>query len=191
MTENISKDIIELQREQRKKEYNSIFKGFCICDEIVDFEAKEIFDGEISIWLPKAFTLMSPALAKIKYPSETRPHLVMTSPDLTVNFTFSLLNSVIAEEELTAFMNTIKTALRSANPSVQFFQQGVDLTTCGPMAWFDYKNFAIDDSLYNLMYIIPLRNKSLLGTFNCPFSVCEEWRSAVRQTLLTITNKKN
>ena len=80
-------EILE-KREQRKKEtYTTLEEGLYLGGEVVSFERKELFEL-FSIMLPAEWKQMPPEYAKVKYPSEFRPQIILTTDDLEVNMGF-------------------------------------------------------------------------------------------------------
>ena len=75
------------------------------------------------------------------------------------------------------------------NPANIFFEEGQDVTDFSyPFCWFDYKSYALDDQIYNFMYLMLLSEKIILhGCFNCKFELGKEWKDIVQQVIKTIT----
>jgi hypothetical protein len=65
-----------------------------------------------------------------------------------------------------------------------FYDSGVIETEQGTKTGYtEYKSPALDDTVYNLMYFVPLDGITMMGTFSCPYGECEEWRPVVSETL--------
>lgn len=68
----IDEKIIKNMNEYKKDQYGNIYDGVYIREELLEFEKVELFDGKISIMIPKTFIDMPEKLAKLKYPSSYR-----------------------------------------------------------------------------------------------------------------------
>ena len=86
----LDEDFLKLKRREKYAKYSTLETGIYIKDELVEFEPRDIPELNINASLPKTFVRMPLSIAKIKYPSETRPQMIFTSLDTTVNFTFSV-----------------------------------------------------------------------------------------------------
>ena len=71
----IDEEIIQMRNKNRKI---SLEEGVLIKGEFIEFEPVKLFDDKLEIMLPKTFVDMPSDLAKIKYPSESRPQIIKT-----------------------------------------------------------------------------------------------------------------
>jgi hypothetical protein len=88
--EFLDEKILEFRRRARNEEHMDLESGMYIDGELMEFERVKLFDGKMDIMLPSSFIDLPSNLARIKYPSEQRPHIIKTSLDTSVNMTFSL-----------------------------------------------------------------------------------------------------
>lgn len=69
---------MKLKRREKYAKYSTLETGIYIKDELVEFEPRDIPELNINASLPKTFVRMPLSIAKIKYPSETRPQMIFT-----------------------------------------------------------------------------------------------------------------
>lgn len=184
--EYVDKKILELRELQKKQKYSSLDTGIYIKNEIIEFERVDLFDRNLSLMLPKTFVTLPSRLAEIKYQSGNRPQIIKSSLDTAINFTFSLVpcDSDTIDMRMTA--TQFKAILKQTNPAYEFYDFLLEDRENGSLCWFDYKSFAIDSQIYNIMYVTLIGKKLLHGCFNCCFQDAAEWKSAARQVILSI-----
>lgn len=189
----IDEEILKLRQQQKKEKYNSIETGMYIRGEMVEFERQLYFNDKMSVMLPKSFVPMPLSIQKMKYPSEQRPQVIMTSLDITTNFNFSLLPQEMENDQTFNCVEQMKQMIKKLNPAVAFYDmQEIDREK-GKLSWFDYKSYTIDEPLYNIMYVTPIDGKVMHGIFNCLYRYKEDWKEAALQVIASIwdTAKEN
>ncbi|MFI3212241.1 MAG: hypothetical protein R3Y24_02770 [Eubacteriales bacterium] len=173
----IDEEIIKLQRIEERKKYYNLDTGIYIDDVLTEFEKTYIEELDITITLPTTFVTLPESMKKIKYPVETRPALIKTSLDTSVNFTFSIMPVEIKKEQLPLALKQMKMIIQKLNPANTCYEEKVEKTDYFfDIAYFDYMGHALDARLYNIMYLTPLGDKKILhGGFNCNFDLKNEW----------------
>ena len=48
---------------------------------------------------------------------------------------------------------------------------------------FDYKSFAMDQPVYNMIYISSIGENIMQGIFNCAYSISGKWKPIARQVI--------
>lgn len=76
--------------------------------------------------LPEGFVDMPPEMARIKYPSEQRPQEIRMNGDGTVNFTFSLFEAGLEEQQIEDALGQFKSVIRKVNPAFVFYDLAVE-----------------------------------------------------------------
>ena len=66
-----------------------------------------------------------------------------------------------------------------------FYEEG-QVSGSLPVLWFDYKSFAADERVYNLMFLFRAGERLLLGTFFCVFRDYDRWKPEVLRVLKTV-----
>ena len=182
----LDETILEIKRQKDKEENINIEEGVHIKNEYVEFEEIKLFNESMSILLPKSFIDLPDSMKKIKYPSEQRPQIIKTSLDTSVNFGFSLLPLPIRNEQTKNAVKQFKTVLKRVNPSYVFYDLKEEKIGKKTISWFDFKSYGVDFPMYNIMYIIPIRNKVMHGIFNCLYKDIDEWKDYAFQVIKTI-----
>ncbi len=182
----LDETILEIKRQKDKEENINIEEGVYIKNEYVEFEEIKLFDESMGILLPKSFIDLPDTMKKIKYPSEQRPQIIKTSLDTSVNFGFSLLPLPIRNEQTKNAIKQFKIVLKKVNPSYVFYDLKEEKIGKKTISWFDFKSYGVDFPMYNIMYIIPIRNKVMYGIFNCLYKDIDEWKDYAFQVIKTI-----
>lgn len=182
----LDETILEIKRQKDKEENINIEEGVYIKNEYVEFEEIKLFDESMGILLPKSFIDLPDTMKKIKYPSEQRPQIIKTSLNTSVNFGFSLLPLPIRNEQTKDAIKQFKIVLKKVNPSYVFYDLKEEKIGKKTISWFDFKSYGIDFPMYNIMYIIPIRNKVMHGIFNCLYKDIDEWKDYAFQVIKTI-----
>lgn len=188
------KDIeyIKNRNKQRKiNEMNIALESIFLNIEM-HFKERGLFEKQLYIHIPEEFIKMSEISQKIKYPSENRPEIILTSADSTVNFTFSLLPLKNQTTSIFDTITAIKAVVKRKNPANLFYHLKVIKSTDGnEIGYCDYLGYALDGDIYNVMYVMIVNKKLLLGTFCCPKGSMEQWKVIIPQILKTICTEKN
>lgn len=183
----IDEEFNRLRWQEKKEHFRTLETGIYINDELIEFERIDIPELSISVAQPKTFVRMPPSIAQIKYPAVTRPQIIQTSLDTTVNFTFSVYQQNIPSDKIRKNIEQMKQMLKRVNPANTFFDIEDDKAGELTLSWFNYKGFAIDSNIYSIMYLMSLaQGKVLHGTFNCRFKDMNEWHHAALQVIRSI-----
>ena len=182
--------ILEYRNKARNEKYATLETGMYIKNELVQFKRRILFGNKISIMLPDSFVNLPSELAKAKYMSEQRPQVIMTSLDTTVNVGLSYMDVKIEIDQIKEIMEQSKNALKNVNPAIIFHESKVEKDIELPLAWFEFKSYGLDKSVYNLMFVARAHSKMLHGSFNCAYDYALEWREAARQMVYSIREVK-
>jgi len=191
--DNLDEKIIalrNLQKSQNGEQSTQITDGVYINDNFLTFHEVEMLEDKITMLLPEDFTTMREDIAKIKYPSESRPQCIKTSRDTAVNIGMSLFPAPIDENNLDNELNDLKKILKNVNPAFEFYRTDIEDLEDFKLGWFDYKSFAIDQQMYNIMFVASIDGQMLHGFFNCPYSGHDQWMDAALQMIRSIKRKK-
>lgn len=177
--------ILEYRRRARNEKYSTLETGIYIKDELIQFERKEFFSAKLSIMLPISFVKMPSKLARVKYISQQRPQIIMTSLDTTVNFGMSMTDAKMQVDQIKIVTKQMMEALKRLNPAFAFYDKQFE-TKYVPLGWFEFKSYGIDTDVYNLMLISIIDGKMMHGVFNCDYADVLEWRDVARQIIYSI-----
>ncbi|MFW6680931.1 hypothetical protein ACOAOT_25210 [Lacrimispora sp. AGF001] len=178
-----------MRNEQKKSKYVNSETGMYVGDSLINFHQMELLSF-FKIMMPEEFTQMDPGLAAKKYPSVDRPQLIMTDEEGEVNFTFSLFEQEIEAEKIDGTLNQFQIMITTAQPANKFMGRGhieSDEYRCG---WMEFKSHTLDGAVYNILSITVIKERFLLGLFNCPYEEWMEWKPVMLELLNTIHGKE-
>lgn len=185
-------NILLQQRELFFKEkYSTLESGIYMDNRLEMFAHAKLFDDQVEIMLPESFGIMPDSYIKIKYPSQFRPHIILTKADLSVNLGFTLFSQRASEEELEGIAVQMKNIIKRANPTTQFYSQEIADTTNCKKVWFDFRTQALDEAIYNIQFLTIINCYIMQGIFNCLYRNVDEWYEMIKQIIESITNLKN
>lgn len=168
--------IIHLRNEERKKRYCNLSTGMYIKEQLVCFERYHIEKMRFSLVLPSGFSMLSQDQLHRKYPSLDRPDIVIGNEVGDVVFAFSTLQDHIADEKLRIeTVGVLRTLIKSANPSIDFSDEGSvknDIVSC---SWLDFKSYVITGMIYNFTSIISFKSRTVLAMFSCSYDLKSWW----------------
>lgn len=182
----LDEKVAELQNAHKKSSYGDIHTGVYVREELVGFERVALFEDQMSIILPKSFQDMPEHMAKMKYPSEQRPQVIKTNADGSINFTFSIFDAEIKPEQIKAAKDGFQMIIKQMQPSNVFFEDMDEELGTTMLGWFDFKGFALDAQIYNLMYVSSIGGKILHGIFNCIYEDSEMWKPIACQVMRSV-----
>lgn len=182
--------VLEYRKRARKEKYNSLETGMYIKDELVSFSERKLFQEQVAIMLPELFVNMPLELAKIKYPSEQRPQIILTNADTRVNFCFNLFTVKITSDDIPDAVRQFKMLMSRMNPAYVFYHTETKKTENLTIGWYDFKSYCIDDNLYNLVFITVIHEKLFHGMFNCLYKDAVEWQDVLPQIMESIREEK-
>ncbi|OOM13965.1 hypothetical protein [Clostridium saccharobutylicum] len=182
--EKILDFINEVEKRKAKKDIcNSPVK---IGERYYEFEEREFFDERLKIYIPKDFGDMPMEVSDVKYSLESRPEIIKSNDDGSVVITLKIIDSPLDEEHVEELKNEMKIVTKETNPANVFYGDGVLEVNSKNIGYFEFKSYSVDNYLYNLIYFFQFQGKTLMGTFICKHSDCEEWRDVVFNMLSTI-----
>lgn len=170
----MDEEIIKL-RNKNKKIYD-LQNGVHIKGEFIEFELCKLFEDRMQIFLPKTFVDMPEKIAKMKYPSQQRPQVIKTDLLGSTNFSFSLFNQKVKNEELHEVAKTFEVIIKKANPANVFYGRNTENFGNLRLSWFDFKGYAMDHQIYYIYYVTSIGGNLLHGIFNCIISDVEVYK---------------
>jgi hypothetical protein len=142
----------------------------------IKFAEQTILEGRLQVDLPDNFTIMSAETARLKYPLESRPGLIFTDPNGTVNITFSHSPAALADVEVENFTNKMIRTIEKMQPDVRWQENGLKEVNGKKVGFCDFVVPAMDDDIYNLMFFMELNERVLIGAINCPVALMHNWK---------------
>ena len=181
--------IINARLEEKKKLFDTLMSGMYIENEFVEFEQRDFFDSQMSIIVPKSFDIMSIEVARIKFPREQRPQIILCNNAADVSLGFSYFNTQITNADMPSAIDGFLAVICKVNPAVVVYEKNIESLGNVDLGWFDIKSYAIDGQVYGLTFITSIAKKCFMGWFNCPFDQATEWKPAVHKMILSIKDQ--
>ena len=175
------------EKEARKDIRNGLIK---IGDKYYEFQETDFFDEKLKMYIPKDFEDMPQGTRKFKYPSENRPDIIKCNEDGSIAITFKFIDSPLNEEYVEKLRDIMKLINKRLNPANVFYDEEILEVDEKNIGYFDFKSSAIDDFLYNFIFLLELQEKTVMGTFSCSFSEYEEWKDIAILMINTIRISK-
>lgn len=187
MAEYLDEKIIELQRAEKRETHQDIYgESVFVGVEELNFSEMELFDKNLLVMLPESFVEMPADVAQVKYPSEQRPQIIWSNETGTVNFCFSLFEMEMVPEQVDEAVTGFRSMLQRMQPGTEFFDFGIETVDKNKIGWFDFKNSAIDEQIYSILFVTPIHGRVCNGVFNCLFRDYEDWKPIMKQVLLSM-----
>ena len=116
-----------------------------------------------------------------------RPEKLLICPGKHAGFTFQTLSTeeISENEHMENLREDLRRILMRLDRKNVFYEEG-QVSGSLPVLWFDYKSFAADERVYNLMFLFQAGERLLLGTFFCVFRDYDRWKPEVLRVLKTV-----
>lgn len=184
--EYADEELIKMMNSYKAGQHGTLESGIYIKEEKYEFVETFLFEDKMSVMLPKSFDDMPMELAQIKYPMEQRPQVIKTNEITDINFTFSLVEQPLTNDKVESITDYVYQVFQTLQPVNDYFEKKMEKVGTLCIGWFDFKSHGIDDTIYNLMYYIPIEGKTLQGIFNCPMCVSELWKPVALQVMKSV-----
>ncbi len=186
------KNILKMRQKGIEEKYHSIYGSHVfIGRQYVEFIMTDIYPPMVRMLLPKLFLDMPPLMAKQKYPSENRPTVIKTSPDLSINFAFQYFEESIRQEELIDTTRGYYRLLQKCCPGYGYLEcsEGYrDAKEEHILAWYIYSNPTLTDTLFNIHAFTVVEGRLLQCIFNASEQPFYQWRPYVFEAFGSITS---
>ncbi|MBQ9989540.1 MAG: hypothetical protein IJP31_01145 [Lachnospiraceae bacterium] len=184
--------ILDMRQEGLEEKYSSIYGDHVfIGRQCVEFVMEDIYPPMVRVMLPRQFMDMPATLAKQKYPSEYRPTVIKTSPDLSINFAFQYFEERVPEKELMQGARYFYGTLQKCYPGYDYldFSQGCRKDDeSHKLVWYIYSNPTITDTVVNIHAFTIVEERLLQGIFNAPEMVFAWWKPYALEVFESITS---
>ncbi|MFJ5789265.1 hypothetical protein ACIP9G_04195 [Lysinibacillus sp. NPDC093197] len=197
----MDEEIIEMTKHARQKKrtenienqllQTDVVKGIkagqlTIEDEIIEFAELRFYDNQIRMSIPTTFEEMETDLKDIKYPSSRRPDYIYTSVSTSINVTMKIMEQQLQEEELEDFTETMMTILQKLQPDAEMLDIGMKEVNGLQIGYFDFISKALDNKIYNLMFLFIAGDNVATGSVNCLKKEMNIWQPVAYGMLETI-----
>lgn len=172
--------------EKPEPESCNIYTGIKILGKWIYFEPRTLAEGMVTMMVPKDFKPMDLEQAKMKYPSEHRPEVILSDGTGTVNLMFNFMEGKVEDEGIEVFRNQVFGMMQRVNPGIKKQQLGTEEVSGKQIAYAEFSNPAMDGKLYNLMFYLAVEGRPLMGSFNCRTKDMKYWRKAAFEMMQSI-----
>lgn len=151
----------------------------------------EFYGPGFVLKIPGGFEEIEKEKAASVFFSKNRPEMILVNSHGHAGLTFQTArpesgNVVI---DLEAERERICQILKQADGKNVFYDQG-NVSGKSPVLWFDYKSFAADERVYNMMFLFLSEEKLIIGTFYCIFKDYDRWKPKILTMLGTIQTEE-
>lgn len=143
----------------------------------IQLENRSLFNNKIELLVPKDFFPMSKEMLELKYPQQNRPTYVLTNENGTVNIGFRQLPMAGDEKMIASYMDIIKLTFQRTFPDATWKGNGTILVDGKNMNYLKVITRAVDQKIYNYIFLTGLEGKILMGTFNCTEKLLPKWET--------------
>lgn len=174
----IQKELQKIKPETKKREGES--SGW-----------PEFYGLGFVIKIPGGFLEIGREKASSVFFSKNRPETILVNSKEHAGLTFQTarLEQGRLVTDLEVERNGILQILKQAGGMYVFYDQGKAGGNV-PALWFDYKSFAADERVYNMMFLFLSDGKLIIGTFYCIFKDYDRWKPNILTMLGTIQTEE-
>lgn len=179
--------------EQAKKEDFDIFliqiqqdlegKRDQDCEELPE----EDFGLGFRIKIPGGFFSADEETKAAVFWSQKRPPVILLTPDRKAGITFQILKCGMknGRDGLAECRKTVQRILERVDDRTVFYDMG-DARRDGMVLWLEYKSFASDETIYNILSLFEASGRIVMGTFYCIFEDYDKWKPMILDMFSTI-----
>lgn len=139
-----------------------------------------------SVRIPEEFEQADKENAAEIFWSEKRPAVIYITPKREEGITFQFLDDEIGENALSDCKKIVKQLIERIDERCVFYSMGEESGS----VWFDYKSFAKNETVYNMVFLFRAGGRKILGTFYCIFESYDKWKPMILEMLETIRTKE-
>lgn len=129
---------------------------------------------------------MSAEMLDLKYKGQNRPTIVLTDDDATVNIALNLLPNPANEGLIESYKNSVKSSFQKSFPNAVWKSEGVKTINGRKVGFLKLITQALDQGIYNSLFITHCEGKLLVGTFNCTEKLMPAWEETSEQIIQSL-----
>ncbi|WP_425448051.1 hypothetical protein [Dethiothermospora halolimnae] len=184
------KKILEFKKKAKEakelEDMDITKKPVRIKDRYYQFKETSFLEDRVRMYIPEDFEDMKKEIMDMKYPSIHRPKVIKTDETNSVNITLNPIDSDLTEELVGRLKDSMKVMIKKTNPASVFYADGIEKVEDKNIGYFEFKSPAIDDFIYNIMFVFELDKKTVIGTFCCMYDDYIHWRNIGFEMIKTI-----
>lgn len=176
-----------MEAEDRNEDIpNDINNGYVVIeDNSIPFNERVIIEKRLYMIIPADFELMPIEIAEIKYPNEGRPDIIFSNEDGSININFKLIEDKLKARDVKTVKDLLQQEMVEKNTECKMVSSAV-IEGDTRIGYFDFISPAFDGDIYNLMFLFPLDEQIVLGSFNCMHFDMAGWLEIAVQMLRSI-----
>jgi len=140
------------------------------------FEEKSIFDGQVILKLPTGLEILLPEKTRLKYPSDSKPDLILTTSDGLINITFKHSRIPLDEGIMDQLKDRIIMTINKKHSRVCWQKEGIKQVNGKQIGFCNFIVPTLDGNVFSLMFFVELNHQALIGNINGPVSLIEYWQ---------------
>lgn len=140
-----------------------------------------------SIWIPKIFRPADQESAMEMFWSDYRPDIMFFTENKTEGVTLQTLDGagIVGADGGDHLIESVKRLLEVIDDRIVYYDTGVADGNV-KVYWIEYKSFAGEERVYNLLFLFQTGAGEVLGTFYCPFEEYEKWKPIAWEMIQSI-----
>lgn len=139
---------------------------------------------DFDIWIPEVFHPADSEAAAEIFWSEQTPDLLLAQGNAA-----GMTLQEAAGGQAPDSMEDIRRMLERIDDRTVCYGSGEEAD--GRVRWLEYKSFAADSRIYNVLFTFGAGEKEMLGTFYCPFEEYGQWKPVIWEIMRTIKERRN
>lgn len=169
----------------------NITDGYAVIDgETISFSPRKLLQEKIQIILPENWVDLPLEIAKLKYPYEGRPPIILSDPTTALNFTVNHTITPLKKDaiNIASLVSDMK-AMTDKCLKARFFEDGLVENKENEIfiGWYDFSVPGLgNEDLYNFVFSTSLDNRALVLSLNCLDRQRARWKSIAQDILLTL-----
>lgn len=132
-----------------------------------------------TMWIPKYFSLAEKEAAEKIFWSKESPEFCFVTRDGKAGITMQTIEEKIQSPEV------VKEQLVKLDSRIVCYDQG-ETEGVAKVQWVEYKSFAGDERVYNVLFFFSTDDWNFLGTFFCLFEEYDRWKPLVWEIMQSI-----
>lgn len=156
-------------------------------------QKQELYDKKVVVLLPNNFKQMGAEEVAKRYDPTNPPNYVFSAPESSVNlvFTNSLQIAPTDEASMKELVANLKGSLEKSYPAMYWVGSGTLVQNGQPIGTLEFKSLSPNNALvYNIMYLISVKNQLVIANFNCECSSADAWVAIGKKILAGMMVKK-
>lgn len=146
---------------------------------------RNILSNTVSIKLPSSFSIMDAKTLSFKYPLNNKPSEVYTNAEATVNIAFKKTEQRLSNANVFTEGKKLESQLVSSG-KVRLAKSEQMKSGNKNIHVFSFYSEAIDTKVYNIMFVFAVKDKMVVGSFNCTYLLQSQWQQTAYEIIRSI-----